>query len=269
MPPKKSVAPSISEVAFNCPHCGAYTTQTWFAVWAKRLAGDDLLPPQYRPDILDKIKEMKEIDEERRQHVTDAFTKILQGLVVLDGSETSKYVEPVSNLYLSKCYSCGEVAVWIHESLVFPPTMTGPEPNADLPDDVRADYNEARTILALSPRGAAALLRLAIQKLCAALGEKGKNIDDDIASLIKKGLSPIIQQSLDTVRVIGNEAVHPGLIDLRDDIDTATKLFGLVNIIAEQMITNPKHVKELYDKLPEAKRKAIDARDAKRPTVPD
>jgi hypothetical protein len=36
-----------------------------------------------------------------------------------------------------------------------------------------------------------------------------------------------------------------------------------VNIITEQMISNPKHVKELYDKLPESKRKAIEERDAK------
>jgi hypothetical protein len=54
-------------------------------------------------------------------------------------------------------------------------------------------------------------------------------------------------------------AVHPGSLDLKDDVDTATKLFILVNIIVEQMISNPKHVEELYDKLPEAKRRAIDS----------
>ena len=64
-----------------------------------------------------------------------------------------------------------------------------------------------------------------------------------------------MQQSLDAVRVIGNEAVHPGTLDLKDDRDTATRLFDLVNIIAEQMISNPKHVKEIYEKIPEEKRK--------------
>src|SRR4051812_34965142 len=106
------------------------------------------------------------------------------------------------------------------------------------------------------PRGAAALLRLSIQKLCKQLGEKGKNIDEDIASLVSKGLNPRLQRSLDIVRVIGNEAVHPGTLDLRDDKETALKLFGLVNLIVDAMISQPKREDELYEDLPVAKREA-------------
>ncbi len=106
-------------------------------------------------------------------------------------------------------------------------------------------------------------MRLVIQKLCAHLGEKGKNIDDDIASLISKGLNPLVQKALDVVRVIGNEAVHPGIIDLKDDRDTALRLFGLVNAIADQMITHPKSVQEMYNQLPPGKLAAIDARNEK------
>jgi hypothetical protein len=38
-------------------------------------------------------------------------------------------------------------------------------------------------------------------------------------------------------------------------------LFGLVNLICEKMITEPKHVTELFQKLPEDARKAIEKRD--------
>ena len=114
------------------------------------------------------------------------------------------------------------------------------------------------------PRGAAALLRLSIQKLCVHLGEGGKNIDSDIASLVKKGLPEKLQKALDSVRVVGNNAVHPGKIDLTDDSELARKLFVFVNIIVEVMISQPKQIDEVYHHtLPEGARAAIDKRDQK------
>ena len=145
--------------------------------------------------------------------------------------------------------------------MIWPRRPGGPQPNLDLPPEVRRDYEEANAILDASPRGAAALLRLTIQKLCKELGEKGKKPDDDIASLVRKGLDPRVQKALDVVRVIGNNAVHPGEIDIRDDRPTAEALFGLVNLICEKMITEPKHVDEFYAKLPESARQAIEQRD--------
>lgn len=145
--------------------------------------------------------------------------------------------------------------------MAWPIQNNAPAPNPDLPNDVRLDFDEAGRIVQLSPRGASALLRLTIQKLCKELGGKGKNIDADIAALVKKGLDPRIQQALDVVRVIGNNAVHPGQVDLRDDVATAEKLFGLVNIIADTMISQPKHIAEMFDGLPRGARDAIAKRD--------
>jgi len=161
------------------------------------------------------------------------------------------------------CQRCEKYSCWQDGKMIYPVVGAAPIPNPDLPGDVKADYEEARSIASLSPRGAAALLRLAIQKLCRALGEKGEDLNNDIASLVKKGLNGRVQKALDSVRVIGNEAVHPGQMDLRDDADTAGKLFGLVNVVADAMISQPKHVDEIYEGLPESKRKAIEGRDAK------
>lgn len=130
-----------------------------------------------------------------------------------------------------------------------------------MPDDIRRDHDEASTILDLSPRGSAALVRLAIQKLCKHLGQPGKNINDDIRALVADGLDSRIQKALDVVRVVGNNAVHPGQIDLRDDRATAESLFRLLNLIVERMISEPKHVDEIYAALPEEARKAIEKRD--------
>lgn len=262
---KKSVAPDVEEVAFDCPHCGAYTTQTWFDLHATGKSGESRTPGRTRPDLLEVIRTDKSIPDESRQSFIDFFTKLQSGRVFLEKNDKGKYVySDVHNLHLSKCFSCGELAVWVSDRLLFPASLEGPAANPDLPEDVKRDYEEAGRILSLSPRGSAALLRLAIQKLCVALGENGKKLDEDIASLVTKGLSPLVQKALDAVRVIGNEAVHPGLLDLKDDIGTAVQLFHSVNIIAEQMISNPKHVEELYGKIPESKRRAIEQRDSKR-----
>lgn len=161
------------------------------------------------------------------------------------------------------CAHCQKYSMWKDEKLLYPDTTIAPLPNPDLPENVTGDYQEAASIVARSPRGSAALLRLCIQKLCKHLGESGHNINDDIAALVKKGLSPMIQKSLDIVRVIGNESVHPGTIDIRDDQQTAIQLCQLVNLITEVMITQPKLVNALYASLPEDKKSHIEKRDKK------
>ena len=169
----------------------------------------------------------------------------------------------LTNFQTAKCSHCGEFSIWLDIKMIYPLSGTVEMANADLPDDIKNDYNEAKNIVNISPRGAAALLRLAVQKLCIHLGEKGTNINDDIKSLVKKGLPETMQQALDSVRVIGNNAVHPGTIDLEDDVEIAYALFGFVNIICEMLISQPKKVREYYEKhIPEGIRKGIEKRDS-------
>ncbi len=147
--------------------------------------------------------------------------------------------------------------------MVWPLSSGAPLPNPDLPEDVRNDFIEAGTILSLSPRGAAALLRLSLQKLCGdLLGAPANNLDSAIGRLVvERNLDPRIQQALDIVRVIGNNAVHPGQLDLQDDAATAQELFVLVNLIADDMITRPAHISQMFGTLPEGARQAIERRD--------
>jgi hypothetical protein len=251
---RKHVPASIRENAFNCPHCGAFTAHIWYKVYVDNLG-------QGTPPIPTKEK-LHSILGDIRNRGYDYAQKIDSGLIFLETSTKDHSVWGANNIHFSSCFTCKKISVWVHDKLLFPPELQGEEPNEDLPPDVLLDYQEARSILNLSSRGAAALLRLAIQKLCRHLGESGNNINVDIKSLVKKGLNPVIQKSLDVVRVVGNEAVHPGTLDLRDDRDTASKLFRLVNLIVEQMISGPKHVEAMYEELPESKKKEIEKRDA-------
>lgn len=178
-----------------------------------------------------------------------------------------------SSIWVARCRSCQEETYWLESGLynskglmgqmIYPPNISGaPAPHVDLPDDVREDYVEAASILARSPRGAGALLRLALQKLMPHLGEKGKNLNEDIANLVGKGLDPGVQQALDALRVIGNNAVHPLELDLSDDTETVGALFGLINYIVEQRISHPKKLDALYQGLPQGARDAIERRDS-------
>ena len=167
------------------------------------------------------------------------------------------------NCSVSKCFECEKLSMWIFDKLVYPVRGEAPPANTDLSEDIRRDYDEASSILDFSPRGAAALIRLAIQKPCKELGQTGHNINSDIGALVAAGLDARIQKALDVVRVVGNNAVHPGQIDLRDDRATAETLFHLINLIAEKTITEPKHVDEVYAKLPQEALRAIHERDTR------
>lgn len=167
---------------------------------------------------------------------------------------------------VSICINCNAYTYWLQDRIVEPESSIAPLPNADLPDDLRDDYLEARDIVSRSPRGAAALLRLIIQKLCVHLGEDGRNINDNIGSLVRTGrIEPRIQRALDSVRVIGNDAVHPGELDLRDNPNLAIILFDLVNMIVQETIAKDKKLEEIYQQLPKAKRDGIARRDLSSP----
>lgn len=104
--------------------------------------------------------------------------------------------------YQAICDHCEEYSLWrvtqINGSgvnngsmvsigtMLYPDFCSAPLPAEDMPEDVKKDYEEAARIFIKSPRGAAALLRLGLQKLCIYLGEEGKNINADIRSLVEK-----------------------------------------------------------------------------------
>ena len=259
--------PSIHQRAFSCPHCGAYTSQHWYELYASEKGAHGKPSTPHIPTIqtIENVKKSTKLNQEYKNNYVHWANKMISGFVFFEIEDQSKYLcSKAGNIHLSECYHCEKIAVWLHDRLIFPSNKYAIQPNPDMSDDVKSVFEEAREIVDASPRGAAALLRLAIQKICIELGEQGKNLDDDIGSLVKKGLEEKIQKALDTVRVIGNESVHPGKIDLSDDRDTAYQIFHLVNLIYEEMISRKKRINKVYKELPKEKREAIKKRDKKK-----
>lgn len=179
-----------------------------------------------------------------------------------------------TDTYMLVCRACGDGSVWkqierknnynFSLKLVDPILPEAPEASSDMPENVKADYEEARLIAAYSPRAAAALLRLSLQKLCKHLGEPGEHIDTDIRSLAKKPeFGDRLIKAADTLRIAGNNAVHPGEMN-EQDIDNICKgLFGLLNLIVQAGITQPKEWDAMYNGLPEKPRKAAEKKDGR------
>ncbi|MEL7981529.1 DUF4145 domain-containing protein [Vreelandella titanicae] len=217
------VAPEITLDSFHCPFCGTYAHMNW-AWLANTRSGQTI-------DYL----------EAECSRCRDSSLWLSREKSTVNG-----YIKPAS----------GE--------MIFPDFGSAPLPESDMPEDVMKDYQEAASIFSKSPRGAAALLRLGLQKLCKHLGEDGKNINEDIRNLATKNtLPPLVVKVADTVRITGNNAVHPGEMSDEDFDHIASKMFDLLNFIVKKGISEPKELKALYTMTPEGPRKSAEARDEK------
>jgi len=161
----------------------------------------------------------------------------------------------VPGFSLSLCLRCGNYALWLDDKMVYPGSSIAPLPATAMPMSVKEDFLEGRNVVNASPRAAGALLRLALQKLMLCLGESGKNLDNDIANLARKGLPKKIYKALEALHVIGNEAVHPGTMSAKDDMNTAIALFNLLNMMVDIMISQPKNFNEICRRIPKSKKR--------------
>lgn len=184
----------------------------------------------------------------------------------------------LSHVVKARCACCANESIWITRTsrddpfglankmgdMIYPSSRIVVFPDSDMPDDVKREYEEAASVFNKSPRAAAALLRLGLQRLCRHLGEPGDNLNDDIRSLAQKNvLPPLIVHVADTVRITGNNSVHPGEMSEADIDHVASKMFDLLNIIVRKGISEPKELKALYEMTPEGARISAEEKDAK------
>lgn len=241
--------PEYGNEKFQCPHCQTVATQGWFSANSASATANYILNHiylDYRTGI-----------EDFYQTAIKSFLKSIER----DFNRSFNSFVP-KGFSIATCSACGDFTLWVDREMKFPKTTLLPPPNDDLNDDIKELYLEASSIIIDSPKGSTALLRLALQKLLKQVGKSGKNINNDIKDLVTEGLSPKIQQALDLLRVIGNNAVHPGQINLDDNTEIAQKLFGILNFIAEELITKPKELEGLYaDLIPPETQEHIKQRD--------
>lgn len=224
------IPPTYGESGFNCPNCGIYSHQDWTEILSNSL----------------------------KCQLSSGLRR--KSPVIVGGNHVNDYHIDNDGV-ISKCYQCNKPAYWVKGALVYPRVSQVPSPNPDMPENVMEIYEEAREISSLSPRASAALLRLALEKLLPQVGAKEAKIDKMIGELVGNGIPKEVEKALDGVRVIGNEAVHPGTIDIQDNPDIVSALFKLLNFIVDRMITQKKDIEEIYDLIPESKIQGITNRN--------
>jgi len=243
--------PEYRKENFPCPHCHVVSQQKWFSSYQL----SEIVFSIYQHISLNYRVNIESYKQEAIAHFLSSAKSEFPNVI-------NSFIP--SRCSIATCQSCDDFSIWVDEKLVYPRNLPIDPPNEDLNDDVKSLYNEAAGIFVDSPKGATALLRLALQKLLIQVGKDGRNINTDIKDLVTEGLSPRIQQALDLVRVVGNNAVHPGQINLDDNADIALKLFKILNIIADELITKEKEMDALYnDIIPEETREHINQRDGR------
>ncbi|MHC2412882.1 hypothetical protein ACVJGC_005473 [Bradyrhizobium diazoefficiens] len=261
----KEVAPQLGLDSYSCPHCGALAHQFWFHVYPDVFERNHQ-PFVASPEMVEDFAKAKRTDTQEQRKVDALHDRFQKNEVTYEvRAYSSQSSWRMMNMFLSRCHACDAFSVWIKDRLAWPAHSLKIDPHPDIPANVKDDFIEAAAIVDASPRGSAALSRLIIQKLMVDLGESGKDINADIASLVKKGLESEIQQALDVVRVVGNNAVHPGKIDLTDDVGTALALLQLINLVIERRIATQKRIAEMFGNLPPGALKQITDRDSKNP----
>lgn len=247
------VPPERNKRAFHCPHCNVMAQQVWqplswtnmvlFVATPQEAGREGASCEEVTCEFLDEStlslevhREVSEV-ERARQHPPVRLV----------------HADNLNMLAIAECQNCWEVSIWLYEEMLFPDEY-GPPPNPDLTEEIKKDYREAAAIAKRSPRGACALLRLCLEKLCDHLGARGGKTSDKIGWLVReKNLSTTVEQAFRAVRVVGIDAAQPRQLDLRDDKETALSLLTLVNLVADFTITQPKRIREMYSNLPGSK----------------
>lgn len=132
----------------------------------------------------------------------------------------------------------------------------GVDANSDMPSDVLDLYNEAQAVAPISPRSAAALLRVALETLLQgpAFNLTGK-LHKMIGELQNRADLQDFWQEVDVVRVVGNEAAHEATFRPTDGESVVHELQAIVNELVQVEITRPRLRTERINRIPANKRR--------------
>lgn len=148
-----------------------------------------------------------------------------------------------------------------------------PAPSKYMPEDVKKKYEEAANVFEISPRSAAALIRLTLELLLKRylVNDGRKHSLNEMIGMLSANTPSLVMEFMDLIRDKGNSEVHPELeklehewgdITREPDKDEILYLFKYINIICGLIGLSDK-ANEDFESLPEEKRLTITKRNKK------
>lgn len=228
--------PALRKRVFTCPHCSAIGAQ----VWAENTFFAEEFDGNNQPLFIDWDDLMRArcgacddysiwIRNRRAERATASLDR-LEGARGGRRPNEPNLPEPI----------------W---TMIWPKKSGAPLPHEALPEDLKQLHSEARAVLSDSPRAAAALLRLLMEKLLQDTTGKPGNLNTQIGLLVERRMfDEQLQQTADTIRVSGNNAVHPAQIqDQGDTEEVALNMFELVNFLVDDLIARPRKISQMFE----------------------
>ena len=117
----KYVPPSVRETAFNCPHCHVLTTQTWFSLRAKPNDEKSRLPFILDPAARLALTFDSAKDADHRKRLETHADMLAEGIPFISkASEAEYWRSELYNVFVSKCFECEKLSLWVHDRLLYP-----------------------------------------------------------------------------------------------------------------------------------------------------
>ena len=221
------IKPRLGAESFSCPYCNTVAHQDWYSLFLtpENAAEVRVLTPE-------AVKALGQGDAQQRDKIKeiDQFVERLKKNELT--YEYQKHPHPLkvkmANLHISNCHSCNGFSLWVGGLLVFPTRID------KTPALVEEDLEEAAAILNKFPRGATALMRVCIQKLVPLLKENGKELSDDISSLMRKGLEMEMQQAMEVLEFLRGDSAQLNSLESQADRETALRLLDSLKAVLER-----------------------------------
>jgi hypothetical protein len=220
------IEPALGAESFSCPHCNTVAHQDWYSLFLKPenagevrvLTSEAVTALRQGDDRRDNIKEIGQFVERLKKNaLTYEYQKHPHPLKV-----------KMANLHISNCHSCNGFSLWVGGILVFPTRID------KTPELVEEDLEEATAILNKFPRGATALMRVCIQKLVPLLEDNGKELNQRVSSLVRKGLEMEMQQAEEVLQVLRSDPVQLSQLESQADKETVLRFLDSLKEVLER-----------------------------------